>query len=77
MFYEISKHKKFLINFINSININIIFITIKNEDQKAIEDFSSSISFNNKYIKSYVNRMMIFYRKEDYIEALDGIYNLI
>jgi tetratricopeptide (TPR) repeat protein len=29
------------------------------------------VGFDDKYIKAYVNRMLIFYKLGDYIEALD------
>ena len=43
-----------------------------NETDKAIECFKKAIENDNKYTKAYLNRMLLYYKKEDYIEALDG-----
>jgi tetratricopeptide (TPR) repeat protein len=45
-----------------------------NEDKKAIENFSLSISIDNKFVKAYVNRMLINNKIGEYIDSLDGNY---
>jgi len=64
-----------LLHFIQKENITLISFKIfkitKNNEDKALEDYTKSINFNNKYIKSYINRMLIYHKREEWIEALD------
>lgn len=49
-----------------------ICFTKMNENKKAVENFSQSIQLDSKYIKAHVNRMLIYYKMEEWIEALEG-----
>jgi len=52
-------------------NQGICFMKM-NENKKAVESFTHSLNIDNKYLKALVNRMLINYKLEEYIEALDG-----
>ena len=66
------KMVKYFINFFINTNLNLnLTIFLQNEDKKAIECFTKSLDYDNKYIKAYVNRMLTLNKLEDFIEALD------
>lgn len=52
-------------------NKGICFMKL-NDDKKAIENFSQSLQYDSKYVKAYVNRMLIYIKLEEHIEALEG-----
>ena len=50
----------------------VIKLLIKNDEIKALENFSKAIGYDALYIKAYTNRMNLYYKRGDYIEALEG-----
>ena len=44
-----------------------------NDEVKAIEHFTKCLSYDSKYKKALLSRMLLYKKREEYIEASEGI----